>query len=72
MDERVDWLQGTIARRAVERDHNAGYRAPSEPDANEVPGREVEPFRHEVAERAGGPSNAGEDRDLRNTRAHSS
>src|SRR5439155_19564006 len=72
MHERVDRTQLARDDRAIERDHYAGNGPPAEAHADEVTGLEIEPGRDQVAERARGPAQAGEDGDLRRTGGHSS
>jgi hypothetical protein len=72
MHERIDRPELAAGGRAVERHDDAGNGALSETDANEVPGKEIEPVGDEVAERACRSADAREDGDLRGPRGHRS
>src|SRR6266513_5754115 len=72
MHEGVDRTELAVPGRAIERDDDAGNGALSETDANEVAGKKVKAVRDDVAERARGPANAGEDGDLRGPGGHRS
>jgi len=72
MDECVDRPELAPRGRAVQRDDDAGNGALSQTDANEVPGKEVEPIGDEVTKGASGSAEAREDGDLRGLRGHSS
>src|SRR6266550_7067512 len=65
MHEGVDRTELAVPGRAIERHDDAGNRTLPETDANEVAGQKVKAVRDDVAERARGPANAGEDGDLR-------
>ena len=72
MDECVDRPELAPRGRAVQRDDDAGNGALSQTDANEVPGKEVEPIGDEVTKGACGSAEAREYGDLRGLRGHSS
>src|SRR5256885_2063551 len=72
MHEGVDRTELAAPGRAIERPDDAGNRALPETDANEVAGQKVKAVPDDVAERARGPANAGEDGDLRGPRGHRS
>ena len=72
MHEGVDRTELAVPSSAVERHDNTGNGALPETDANEVTGKEIEPVRNQVTERARRAANPREDRDLRGPRGHRS